>query len=218
MTVQQDWRDEFIATLDHIRGAFDRVVQNSGPTGVLTAPDVHKLSEGLFLSAWTHWEEFVRHLMVLDLANTGGSVLLHEVKDFRYKMSSERLAESILSHPDETKFVEWSKVDDITNRADALLPAGHRFDVLKNTKTSPSTHKESLGFMQRIRNAIAHKSDRAWEKFKALVKAAPFSLTNAQMKGITTGRFLASHSWGSGDCVLREAVDRLKALAHALVP
>lgn len=56
--------------------------------------------------------------------------------------------------------------------------------------------------MKRIRNAVAHKSDRAWDSFKLLVRAAPFSLTAKQMKGITVGRFLVSHNWNSNRVIL----------------
>jgi len=212
MSEQEDWRDEFVATLDHIDDAFDRVLRNSGPMGVLTPPDVHKLSEGLFLSAWTHWEEFLRWLMTLDLAHLRWSFLTWEVKDFRFKYSRRRLAQAILGHPDEKKWVEWSNIGDVLTRADALFNSPHRFNALRASTND-------LDIMRRVRNAVAHKSDHAWLSFLKLARAAPFSLAGRQMKFITTGRFLSTATWGpAGGPVLKEGVARLRTLAQGLVP
>lgn len=213
MTAQQDLRDEFVATLGHIRGCFDRILSNSGPMRTLSAPDVHKLSEGLLLSAWTHWEEFLRQMFVADLATDPAGMLRKRARTFRSEVTAPwELSEAILGHPDEQRWIEWADVDDVVARADRLLSSTHRYAAL--TTRNPTIQK-----VKTIRNAVAHKSDRAWAKFKKLATSPPFSLMPNQMKGITTGRFISSHTWGaSGSVVLRHVVDHFDTTAKALVP
>jgi len=211
MLSPEDWRDEFTATLDHIADTYKKVADLAGPRAdnPLRWTDVHKLSEGLFLSAWTHWEQFLRELMVIDVAQDRQGVL-RDAKEFRTKGGPERLARRLLDHPDDKKWVEWSDTADIVSRASLFLSAGHRYAGL-------STHQNDFEKLRRIRNAVAHKSDRAWESFKSLARGAPFNLSSNQMRGITPGRFLCAHKWGA-DSVIVAAVAKLEAVATALVP
>jgi len=211
MLAPDAWRDEFIATLDHIRGVFNKVAGLAGPhaTSQLRWPDVHKLSEGLYLSGWTHWEQFLRELMVIDVANDRHGAL-RDAKAFRTKGGPERLARFLLDHPDEKRWIEWSNQAEAITRANQFLATGHRYSVL-------TAHQADFEMMRRIRNAVAHKSDRAWESFKSLARAAPFGLAPNQMRGITPGRFLSAHRWGT-DLVIVAAIGKLEAAARALVP
>lgn len=211
MKTPVELRDELLATLDHIRSVFKKAAQATAPKkGTLRPPDLHKISEGLFLSAWTHWEEFIRKLMIVDLESDTDGILRKEVKKFRTALAAARLAERIINHPDAKRWVEWSEVNDIVERANVFLGANHRYGVLSSCKSDFET-------LKRIRNAVAHKSDRAWESFSNLVKGHPFSLTPKQMRGITTGRFLSSHSWNSNK-VMEEVITKLEDAAKQLVP
>lgn len=210
MTRQELWREEFQRTLDHIVGAFQRCSSASGPTQPLSAPDVHKISEGLFVSAWTHWEEFLRQLFLHDLADSTDGVLRKEIRTFRLKRSHDRMALLMLDHPDEQRWISWSDTAEIISRADRLLADGHRFDALR-------AHQQDLQKLKAIRNAIAHKGDPSRGKFLRLISDAPFSLTASQRKGITVGRFLSSHR-RSGAMVLEAAVGVLRSAAESLVP
>lgn len=178
----------------------------------------NKLAEGLFLSAWTHWEEFLRKLFTEDLASLPKSALRHEVKQFRTKNAPARLAEIMLGHPDEYKWIEWSDFNAVMNRAATFLGAGSRFQTVTAAPAGGplALDENDLAKMKRIRNAIAHKSDYAWESFRKLAQAAPFSLTRSQMKGITVGRFLISHKWDSKP-VLQESLARLQTNGQVLV-
>jgi hypothetical protein len=166
--------------------------------------------EGLFLSAWTHWEQFVRELLIVDLASTGQSSLLSEVKKFRTKGAPHRLASLILDHPDENRWVEWSQIPDIVRRANVYLAANHRFVCLAGLQPT-------FDILSPMRNAVAHKSDVAWRKFRGLVQRPPFALQPRQMKGITVGRFLTSHNWNN-QRVIDEILAHLRRAASALVP
>lgn len=211
MQTQVETREEFVDTLNHISGAFDKVKPLSGIGQPLNFPDLHKLSEGLFLSAWTHWEGFCRSLMLIDLATDPAGLLNHDVKKYRTKNAPYRLAERMLNHPDHpNRFIEWNDYVAVKQRANEFLDPGHRFVSLGQLEAD-------LAFIKRIRNAIAHKSDRAWESFRSLAKNAPFNLAPAQMKGITPGRFVSSHTWGA-DVVIKATIDKLEQCALQLVP
>jgi transposase-like protein/IS1 family transposase len=168
-------RDAFRDTLIHVRDAYNRLVPITGPGQPLHPPDLHKLSEGLFLSAWTHWEEFCRDVMISDVSTVATSVLRREVRRFRTRRAPWRLAERIVNHPDHPdRFVEWNDYDTIRSRADAFLGVGHRFVALGNPLAP------NLKRLKKIRNAIAHRSDKAWDDFIALVTGAPFNLAPAR--------------------------------------
>ena len=208
---EQTIRDEYLATLTHIDQVFPKLVDNRGRHGVFTFPDVHKLTEGLFVSAWTYWEGFLRSLIAHDVANDPRGMLRYEVREFRYANAPDRLADRILNHPDHPeRFVEWADYAVVVRRADAFLPPGHRF-------VSPLPQSADLARLKRIRNAIAHRSDKAWSSFTALVSEAPFNLAATQRRGITPGRFLSSHTW-NGAPVIQTSVRLLRAAANVLVP
>lgn len=207
----QDIHNQLIASLTHIDSVFPKVMRNTGRNGVFTFPDVHKLTEGLFLSAWTFWEAFLRELLWYDLATDPHSAIRTEITKFRLAKGPYRLASLVLNHPDHpAKFVEWSDYGLIVRRANELLGVGHRF-------IPALAQVGDLTLLRRLRNAIAHKSDKAWSSFTSMVSAPPFNLQPVQRRGITTGRFLSSHTW-NGVPVIENSVAVLRAAANALVP
>ena len=181
-----------------------------GRNAIFTFPDQHKIYEGLFLSAWTHWEEFLRSLLVHELATDAGGFVLKDITKFRIKGTPYRLAERILLHPDHpNRFVEWD-YQLVKNRADQFLSTEHIFSI-----APPRVN--DLEILKRIRNAVAHKSDRARDSFLKLVLDQPFSLSLTQRRGISVGRFLAAHNWNNNR-ILVESVRCLRQTALHLVP
>lgn len=209
MTISEDHKTEFVRTIDHLEKLAGKIAKLLGRGGTLTFPDHHKLSEGLFLSAWTQWEEFIRELIIDDLSEEPGGFVRKDVREFRLKGAPRRIAERILLHPDHPeRFVEWD-YSLVKKRAGTLLPETHRFKALPRD--------DDLEKMKRIRNAVAHKSDKAWESFRRLVSDPPFRLTSSQRKGLTVGRFLVAHQW-NGKSVLMETFAVHRAHAQHLVP
>ena len=210
MAVQNDRRQDFVRTLDHLEAIASKLSELLGPKGALTFPDHHKLSEGLFLSAWTHWEEFIRLLLVDDLATQPAGFVLRDVRTFRVKGAPRRMAERVLFHPDHPqKFVEWD-FGLVKSRADTFLSAGHRV-------AAALPRQADLDILKRVRNAIAHESDRAWESFLRLVSDPPFNLQANQRKALTVGRFLTSHNWNAHS-ILLESLDIHRTHTMHLVP
>jgi len=204
-------RNGYLDTLNHVESAYEKVIGHVGAGGVFNFPDVHKLTEGLFLSAWTYWEGFLSDLVWLDLSTDIRGVLCSEVRKFRVKNARYRLAERILNHPDHPeKFVDWSDYTSIVSRANELLGAGHRF-------SAPLPQASDIAKLKKIRNAIAHRSDKAWDGFKLLVTAPPFNLAATQRRGLTHGRFLYAHQW-NGTSVMQQSIVVLRTAASALVP
>ena len=209
---QQALRDDFRGTLHHIGDILTKVTRNSGPHGILTPPDSHKIAEGLFLSAWTHWEQFTHYLLIEDLSTAPGSKLHRGVRQFRTSGASRRLANQLLSHPDHPqKFVEWSDYGAVVSRANEFIGAGNRFAV------TPLPRRSDLELLKRVRNAIAHRTDKAWGSFLSLCRDTPFSLAPSQMRGITPGRFLIAHNW-NGQPIIRDTISLLDGAAVHLVP
>ena len=209
MKTPESVRDEFKITLDHLDSIASKLRSNAGKGRTFSYPDSHKLSEGIFLSSWTHWEEATRSLLIIDLASDPNGFLLKDIKKFRVKGAPYGYAEVLLNHPDAPqKFVEWD-YGTIKTRADQYLDAGHRFISL--------SRGGDLDLIKRIRNAVAHKSDRAWNSFKSLARAAPFNLASNQFQGLTAGRFIASHKW-NGNFILEECLAIHRAHIDELVP
>lgn len=212
MVTPLELRIAFEKTISHIETVFEKLVLATSAHGTLRFPDLHKLSEGLFLSAWSHWEEYCRALVIEDLSTSASGCLRKEVKLFRTRNASFRLAERIVNHPDHpSKFVEWHNYEALRERADSLLGSTHRFVALGHP------HAGDLKIIAKLRNAIAHKSDKAWLDFIKLIGDQPFNLPAASRKGITPGRFISAHRWGSVK-VMVHTTRTLTACALKLVP
>ena len=205
-------RDDFLRAIDHIRDVLTKVTANCAPGGFLAEADIHTIAEGLLLAAFTHWEQFTRYLLIGDVAHSPSSQLHRDVQQFHDPEAPERLAIRILQHPDHPqKFVEWSNYTEVVSRANELLGAGNRFAA------SPLPRRNDLDLIKAVRNAIAHRSDKAWTRFLNLCGDPPFSIPPAQITGITPGRFLVGHDW-NGQPVLKDTIGMLEASAKHLVP
>jgi hypothetical protein len=161
MSTQTDLRKSLVDSLDHVDAAFGRLQKALGKGKPLEFPDVHKTSEGLFLSAWASWEWFVRELMITDLVSDKRGFLLRRATAIRSSRATRELAVRVLGHPDEDAWIEWASMERVVDRADALLGSGHRFAALDPLK--PGVNQ-----LRKIRNAVAHKSDKAWEDFRTV--------------------------------------------------
>jgi hypothetical protein len=209
---QENLRDEFRNTLNHIGDVLSKITAQAVPHGTLSESDLYTLAEGLFLFAFTHWEQFTRNLLIEDLATNPTSKLHTEVKQFSDPEAAKRLAVRLLNHPDHPrKFIEWSDYGDIVSRANEFLGAGNRFAA------TPLPRRNDLELLKRVRNAVAHRSDKAWTSFLNLCEDVPFSIPPAQVVGITPGRFLIAHTW-YGQPILRDTIVLLDAAACHLVP
>ena len=210
MSYQADFRDRFLGSLAHAQRVLGKLRANAGHRQIFDFADGHKLCEGLFLSAWTDWEVFVRELVIADLAEDPKGHLARGVRSFRYKYSRWHLSELLLTHPDHPeRYVEWD-YNLVKSRAEQYLGQGHRF-------ARPLPKAEELALMKRIRNAIAHGSQKARDSFLSLARGAPFNLRPGQLRWLSVGRFLYSHQWGT-NFVIEECFSVHETNARHLVP
>lgn len=220
-------RTDLVTTIAHLRSVSIKVRANSGPKKALSAPDSHKIAEGLFLSVVTHWEEFCQALIISDLALHASSSLRKDVSSFKSGAARDRVAEMIATHIDHPNaFYDWSDFSKIHSRSIALLRVPNRFNVVvpatppavgTKNQSSLSAFTTDLTDFKIIRNAIAHKSDKAWDAFMRLVLRAPYGLTTSQRRGITPGRFVIAHTVGANP-ILVHTLDRIEQAAYVLVP
>jgi hypothetical protein len=107
-------------------------------------------------------------LLIEDLATSPTSKLHRGVRGFRARGSAWRLANQLLSHPDHPqKFIEWSDYGSIVSRANEFLGAGNRLIA------TPLPRRGDLDLLKRVRNAVAHRTDKAWESFLSLCRSPP---------------------------------------------
>jgi len=220
-------RIDLVKTIAHLRAVTLKVRANSGPGKFLSAPDSHKIAEGLFLSVVTHWEEFCQALIISDLALLPSSSLRKDVSTFKSGAARDRIAEMIATHIDHPNaFYDWSDFSKVHARSLSLLRVPNRFNVVVPAPPTPGATKNQsalsaftndLTDFKVIRNAIAHKSDKAWEAFMRLVLRPPYSLSVSQRRGITPGRFVIAHSV-AGSPILVHTLDRIEQAALILVP
>lgn len=204
-------KNDALITIDHIDRVFSTITDNCGRGKVFLLPDTNRLVEGLFLSLWAKWEVFTRELLLLDLAFSKDSILQKDVKGYRTILVPYRLSELIINHPDyPQQYVEWSDFVMVKSRAVKLLGKSCRFN--NNT-----IQTQDLKYLRSIRNAVAHKSDKARDKFLKLVKDPPFSLTKNQCKALSVGRFLNTSKW-NGVVVFKQAITIIKDTINILVP
>ena len=186
MNLKEKLRDETLDSIKHSCEAFTKVFDNSGKDKVFNFPETHKIANGLYLSIWTKWEEFCRQLLILELAENPDSVLRKRVKEFRSKKSAILLAKRVTEHLDHpNNFNTWHDFETLLKRARKLVGDDNAF------KRS-QINKSELKYIFKIRNAIAHASDKAKSDFLSLLARPPFNLTPQQKQGISTGRLLCT--------------------------
>lgn len=205
-----DIKSDLVDSLNHLKQVVGKLRSESGKGKLFTFPDAHKLSEGIILSGWTHWEAFIREILTYDVATDNKGALCGEITKFRTKGAPGRLAERIVNHPDSPeKWVEWN-YNDVVTRANAFLGSSHRYPA-------SLARGNDLTYLKRIRNGIAHKSDKARDSFLKLVSNAPFSIPSKKRSGITVGRFLFSHKWNT-NFVLEESIKVIEDCCNQLIP
>lgn len=186
MEPKEKLRNETLESIQHTCSVFLKAYQNSGGTKVFDFSEMHKIATGLYLAIWTRWEEYCRQLLVLELIENEGSIILQRVKKFRTKKSASILANSVIEHIDHPdNFNTWSSFEVLLKRARKMVGDNNAF-------RNSGIDKSKLKYIYKIRNFIAHSSDKAKSDFMKLLSLPPFSLSLQQKQGITAGRLLCN--------------------------
>ncbi|RWE64078.1 hypothetical protein [Mesorhizobium sp.] len=137
------------------------------------------MTESVFIKAFSHYELFLEELFILYTRNKptrGGT----RVPSFILPKDGEHAREILKSG---MQFLEWNSPDIIIRRCEVYL---HDGDPIKRSVT---THSARLQRMKAIRNAIAHRSAEAAQKYNNVVRS---ELRAAPLQPLLPGEFLLS--------------------------
>ncbi|MDG4895044.1 hypothetical protein P9272_15860 [Mesorhizobium sp. WSM4976] len=137
------------------------------------------MTESVFIKAFSHYELFLEEVFILYTRNrpTRGG---HRVPSFILPKDGEHARDILKSG---MPFLEWNSPDTIVRRCEVYL---HDGDPIKRSITAYSAR---LQRMKAIRNAIAHRSAEAAQRYNNVVRA---ELRAAPLQPLSPGEFLLS--------------------------
>jgi len=148
--------------------------------------ETNKLSIGLYLTLWTTWENFCRELFVIELAESPESIICSRVKKFRNIRSAEQIAQKMAEHIDHpSSFFDWHDFAKIIERSKLYIGDTNVF-------TQSGIDKSKLKTLFKIRNRIAHNSDKAKDDFIKIITGPPFELGAQKRQGMSPGSLLCA--------------------------
>lgn len=130
-----------------------------GPA-VLSKGQMVLITEGVFIRAFSSYEVFLEELFVL-YARGKSTISGRTVPRFILPKDGLHARDLIRSN---MNYLEWNSPDVLIQRAETYLDGGP-------IKQSIVQHKDRLNTIRRIRNAIAHRSDDAWQRYANAVTA-----------------------------------------------
>lgn len=141
-----------------------RRVRQSGEraltAAVLRDRELNHLYESTFLNLVANFDAFQEELFYSSILGHSEIVTVRSILHFRNRAEATRFVESSERAP----FLTWSRVGDSIERAKRFLVGGRPFSRFERRDKDASIHKT----VAVVRNAIAHRSDSAWEKFLKL--------------------------------------------------
>jgi hypothetical protein len=126
--------------------------------GLLTNRDVNQIYEGLFLSAFIGFENFLESIFLALLVKTSiYESVYYDVKPL-ITVNSYRVAYKILKGPTQN-YIKWTPFNNFFKLAKIYFKSGKPFTILEQNE------KNHLQKCTIIRNLIAHKSTSSKKKF-----------------------------------------------------
>jgi len=104
-------------------------------------------------------------------------------------------------------YVEWSSGQQVVERAEMVFRDGEPY------KSAIRPSLVDLDHMRIIRNAIAHRSGTAWEKFETTVRG----ILGSKPRGLAPGVFLGLNHVGDGKSYIEHYKDVLSVAASRIV-
>jgi len=165
------------------------------------------MTEMAFLRAFLAWESFVEESFILYLS---GQKPPRGRAPNRYAFPPNHKTARDWLIPESRDYAEWSMPTQVSARAERFFGAGRPFvPVLRS-------NQNALDEVRIIRNAIAHKSVSAREKFGRVVRTKLGTLP----PNLSVGGFLGTTAPGSTPPVsfLEFYVAKIDLAAHQIVP
>ena len=141
-----------------------RQVRQSGEraltAAVLRDRELNHLYESTFLNLVASFDAFQEELFYSSILGHSKIVTVRSIVPFRSRAEATRFVEASERGP----FLTWSRVGDSIERAKRFLVGGRPFSRFERRDRDANIHKTAVV----VRNAIAHRSGSAWEKFLRL--------------------------------------------------
>jgi hypothetical protein len=146
--------DNFISHLNYIELTRSRM-EDLYSKNIIVRRDIEHIYSGMYLEAFGSFESFIERLFVNLMLGRYRTVSQRTIP--RFKINSEMMAsEIIMQHK---KYVNWIPYDATEERAKIFFRNNNVFSSLIDSD------KDTIKKAFYIRNAIAHKSKQASEKF-----------------------------------------------------
>lgn len=201
-----------IGKLRSARNDFESEIQSAenlaaqASSWTTTGSEYEALLELAFLKAYIAWEVFVERAFYL---YAQGYSAPNGSRAARYVRPIDDEHVSLLLQPAPMRYVDWTVPEAIRSRARAFFENGEPFE----TALASSTF--FLQNMKKIRNAIAHSSSDAIEKYESFATTA----LGRPCRDLRPGGFLLEMVPGAtGNTYFSEFWDQFRTLAYALVP
>ena len=190
---------QFKAEVSNATKLLDKIENNRG---VLHQPQVDLIFELGFLKIFIAWEQFLENTFVRYMC--GASSLLGK-KPIRI-ISARYLDDALGAICGERPYADWASVDIVVERANRFFDKGEPY------ATPLQSAAAELVNMRKVRNHIAHHSNKSREDFnKLLVKSYGF-----RPQGKTAGRFLRRPLNVHGTQRIQEYAKTLESLAQMI--
>jgi hypothetical protein len=165
------------------------------------------LTETAFLHAFLAWEGFVEESFILYLS---GQRPPHGRAPSRYAFPPNHRTAMDWVLPEDGDYTTWTVPSRVSKRAERFFKDGRPFSPVLRSNQS------TLDEVRTIRNAIAHKSQSAREKFEKLVRAKLRTLPPK----LDVGGFLAKTAPGTTPPIsfLEHYFAKIDSAAHQIVP
>lgn len=169
-----------------------------------TRPQLHVLTEGVFLSAFRAYEQFVRNafLLLCRGAQLKGRKRVHSCVLPKSTAHAEEILRSSMH------FLDWSSPDELVSRAEIYLRDGYPIKDFVTANMKP------LRDLKKLRNRIAHSSGEAQSAYEKVV-LEHYSTRPLRMP--MPGEFLLLSRRGAGTYHLVYYLDIIESLALFLL-
>jgi hypothetical protein len=153
--------------------------------GLVSRQDLKITYEGIFLSTYSYFENFLEALFVGLLVENIGVYSTRTDIHPRIKMGTHQIVMDSLINTSSRTYLDWIPYKEITlKRADIYFRGGRPFSDINNTEM------DTIFYAGIIRNSIAHKSKSSLDKFrKHLIGARSIAKSQQQPAGYLMGIF-----------------------------
>ncbi len=176
----------------------------SGRFRTIQQPRIWKIHEMAFLGMFLAWEDFLEASFIRFMC---GAITRNRYKPRLYvaPTNMDHALKFFVVKPRE--YVEWASSQQVIERAEMVFRDGEPY------KSAIRPSITDLDHMKQIRNAIAHRSGTAWDKFESTARR----LLGSRPRGLTPGMFLTKTHTASGRPYIEYYGDVLSVVASRIV-